>query len=199
MTSFLFTNQHHTSIYKRKQETMGSINSIDIDEKYPVTLLRKMGLTKSKAQRKVLTGIMDLSGYITTEEYVIELIKTCPSISQLKLAGCPGITDKVITTLAEYCPQLLALDLEWCDTITDSAIISLSQNCRKLCRIKLDYCSLITEQSISSLASNCPHLIIRGLEGTGITLIEPSSGLNYTNHIGSLKGWDHGMMYQMCK
>ena len=87
-----------------------------------------------------------------------------PSVCQLTLDGCPGITDKGIKVVSQRCGRTLELLSLYCATqLTDSSCTALSLRCPSLTSLSLSGCHRIGTAGVLVLASRCRKLRLANL------------------------------------
>lgn len=100
-------------------------------------------------ERLTLTGCWNL----TDEHLMAALSFTMPSLTELGLGMCKGISDNGFFEISENLPNLELLDLGGCHKITDITLETIRDNLRKLKKLNLRSCKYITDTGIFRLCS----------------------------------------------
>lgn len=79
---------------------------------------------------------------------------TMPSLTELGLGMCKGISDDGFFEISENLHNLEKLDLGGCHKITDITLETIRDNLRKLKKLNLRSCKYITDAGISRLCSS---------------------------------------------
>lgn len=101
-----------------------------------------------------------------TDASITMLSRSCRELSHLCLWDCTAITDVSIIALSVGCPGLKYLDLWGCKNISDASVIELSRRCNSLVHLDLAYCNLLTDAAIGALFRNCPYLVYLNVDYT---------------------------------
>ncbi|XP_033118067.1 F-box/LRR-repeat protein 16-like [Anneissia japonica] len=87
---------------------------------------------------------------------VVNIVSSLPSLAVLSLSGCSKITDEGVRLIAENMGMLKSLDLSWCPRITDTALEHIACDLPKLEELILDRCVRITDTGMGYLSAlNC--------------------------------------------
>jgi len=103
-----------------------------------------------------------------TDDSVIAIANSCPSLTSLNLCSLKTITDDSIEELALKCTNIQALYLSWC-RVTDYGLGMLCERCGNLTDINLSGCFNITDVFCSALGTCCPSMKTLNLSSTHVT------------------------------
>jgi F-box/leucine-rich repeat protein 2/20 len=97
-----------------------------------------------------------------------------PSVSELTLDGCHGLTDAGIKMAATGCAKRLERLTLYCNNnVTNAALLTLSLRCPSLTHLSLSGCKQIATTGVLSLASRCRRL--RALNLTRLPLVDDTA------------------------
>ena len=145
-----------------------------------------------------MAGLVDLrqcrlpGNKAISDAAVAGLLKACPMLEMLDLAGCSAltddafvhgvaaveslaleslglshcrITDRGLAVLADKARRLRLLDLGYCDAVTDGGVVLTAGCCRQLASIDLRCCFLITSASLVAVGEHCDQVIELNFQG----------------------------------
>ena len=135
---------------------------------------------------------LNLSRTKVGDASVRQLLRQCPELRSIYLAGCLAVTDVSLSSLALHgrssglqevhltgcheisdtglrdmayaCPRLEVLVLNHCDA-TDAAISDIATSCTGLIQIQVVGCGGVGDASVIALAESCPQLTRADLRG----------------------------------
>jgi hypothetical protein len=64
-------------------------------------------------------------GVQVSNEALIHVLRSCPSLVKLNLARCKQLKSEVLVAAAQNCPELQQLVLSWCPRVSAPAIVQL--------------------------------------------------------------------------
>nr|GMD64328.1 F-box/LRR-repeat protein 3-like isoform X2 [Ipomoea batatas] len=87
-----------------------------------------------------------------------------PSLRDLSLCKCTGVTDKNLSCIIQKHGQLQKLDITCCRKITCASIESITESCTSLVSLRMESCSLVSKEAFVLIGQRC-----RSLEDLDIT------------------------------
>jgi hypothetical protein len=116
-------------------------------------------LAAGHAPPRLLAGLERLGVQFCDELKDAHLSALPPSLTELKLDACHGLTDAGVETLSRVCgASLTSLSIYWNNHLTDRAALHLSLRCGRLRHLSLSGCKGIGSTGILSLASRMRKL-----------------------------------------
>lgn len=125
---------------------------------------------------------VNLADYDTlTDQQFLRLLKACPNIEELDLAGCRSLTTQVLREIAVHLPKLTHLTLTGCPQVDDACIESFSR--LNLQSLILNGCAEVTDRGLFSL-QNCTQLQVLSFANSPSI---SATGMSYLSEIPSLQ------------
>lgn len=93
-----------------------------------------------------------------TDNGALEIIRSCPNLTDLNVSQCIGITNETMFHLANHCTNIISLNISWCWYISDVGMDEVSSNCTKLQVLNISKCWNISEDSMIKIFMNCPNI-----------------------------------------
>ncbi|GJE84559.1 RNI-like protein [Phanerochaete sordida] len=100
-----------------------------------------------------------------TDDAIAGLVQHVPRITELNMAGCTGLSKKVVHSLCTQGGTLLDLDLSEVQRLNDDGVFRLVRACPRLRHLGISYCTQLTDMSIMEVTSleKLQHLAMAGL------------------------------------
>ena len=94
-------------------------------------------------------------------------VTVSPNVTELSLAGCPAINDRVIGLIAVGCPNLAAINIDHATNVTLAAFAWLCSRCVLLANVSIADCLQLTRGALATLAA-CPRLTRLCVDGDAL-------------------------------
>ena len=119
-----------------------------------------LGLSAAAALASHTPGLraVDFGASARLDEEVLRVLAAgCGSLEELRVAGCPAVTDGALAVMGQL-PQLRRLDVSQCRAITDAAVCTLARRCPALVELRLAGCRSVTDAAVTAVAAGLPQL-----------------------------------------
>lgn len=95
---------------------------------------------------------LDLSRCVNLQDEDLRIIvRSCPDLKKLSIAGCKKITDAGIVDLFQWEETLNHLDLSDCENLTDQSLVEIAYKASQLIELHLSGCLNIGEKGIREI------------------------------------------------
>ncbi|KAB2098523.1 hypothetical protein ES319_A01G244900v1 [Gossypium barbadense] len=113
----------------------------------------------------------------------------CPSLRELSLSKCSGVTDEGLSSIVTRHKDLRKLDITCCRKITDVSISRITNSCNSLTSLRMESCTLVSREAFVLIGQRC-HL----LEELDLTDNEiDDKGLKYISRCSQLSNLKLGI------
>lgn len=85
--------------------------------------------------------------------------KGCAKLMRVSLERCMAVDDEAVTALVSFCgPSLVEINLNSCDGITETGFRTIAEGCPNLRKIDVGFCRSITDGLVMDFAAHMPRL-----------------------------------------
>lgn len=74
-----------------------------------------------------------------------------PTLTALRLSGCPLLTDRSLEAIARRCPLLRVLEVDGCHELSAFGLVPLAKHCPKLAVLNIARCTQISDRALIAI------------------------------------------------
>jgi hypothetical protein len=103
--------------------------------------------------------ILDLQNMKVPDNFMADLLRSCPALQELTLTACPGVRNLTLDSLGECTPNLQVLQVYPTGTYIDATfLVSIAAHCPSLRLVHTGWVVDVKPEHICALAEACPLL-----------------------------------------